>query len=233
MLTETQRLQNETKFKNIFLDFVTREGRDKLLEMLDRTDFFQAPASVRYHCNYDGGLCEHTLNVFIAMIEHAQTKSSLLGYECFPLFEKIKKCESLDDRAMSAVNLAIEAVYGPDVTLENVVVSALCHDFHKINFYEKYSKRCPPNEKNPQWHDEMVWGYNPDPFVLGDDGTNSAHIAESYMRLKYCEKAAIINHMGKDRNGFPLQGSGSVWKKSPLALHLHLCDMIATYEIEK
>lgn len=43
---------------------VEREGMDKFIEFLEkRTDFKTAPASTKFHMNYIGGLCEHTLNV--------------------------------------------------------------------------------------------------------------------------------------------------------------------------
>lgn len=44
-------------------DRIKREGIDKLLDWLEKSDFYQAPASTKYHGNYEGGLCEHSLNV--------------------------------------------------------------------------------------------------------------------------------------------------------------------------
>ena len=43
---------------------VNREGIDKLIDFLERTDFFTAPASTRFHNNFEGGLAEHSLNVY-------------------------------------------------------------------------------------------------------------------------------------------------------------------------
>jgi len=42
---------------------IKREGIDELVAWLDTTDFFTAPASTRFHGNYDGGLVEHSLHV--------------------------------------------------------------------------------------------------------------------------------------------------------------------------
>lgn len=36
---------------------------ERLIEWLDTTDFFTAPASTKYHGAYEGGLVEHSLNV--------------------------------------------------------------------------------------------------------------------------------------------------------------------------
>jgi hypothetical protein len=58
--------ENRQRFIDIFKSKITREGSDKLLAYLtsDSCDFFKAPASTRYHGNYEGGLCEHSLNVY-------------------------------------------------------------------------------------------------------------------------------------------------------------------------
>ena len=46
------------------LKSVNREGIDKLISYIERTDFFKAPASTRFHGNYESGLLEHSLNVY-------------------------------------------------------------------------------------------------------------------------------------------------------------------------
>lgn len=43
---------------------VQREGKISLIEWLESTDFFEAPASSRHHGAYPGGLLEHSLNVY-------------------------------------------------------------------------------------------------------------------------------------------------------------------------
>ena len=59
-------MTNKERFIEIFKSKITREGSDKLLAYLssDACDFFSAPASTRFHGNYEGGLCEHSLNVY-------------------------------------------------------------------------------------------------------------------------------------------------------------------------
>lgn len=46
------------------LNKVEREGVDKLVKWLERSDFFTAPASTRFHGSYEGGLLEHSLAVY-------------------------------------------------------------------------------------------------------------------------------------------------------------------------
>ena len=52
------------RFINIFKTKIKREGADKLLDYLMSSDFFSAPASARYHSAYEGGLLDHSLNVY-------------------------------------------------------------------------------------------------------------------------------------------------------------------------
>lgn len=59
------------EFVKIFTENIKREGADKLLAYLsDQSDFFTAPASTRYHGSYEGGLCEHSLNVYYCLKDY-------------------------------------------------------------------------------------------------------------------------------------------------------------------
>ncbi len=59
-------MNKKEEFLGIYKTNITREGSDRLLEYLlsDKSDFFTAPASTRYHGAYEGGLLEHSLNVY-------------------------------------------------------------------------------------------------------------------------------------------------------------------------
>lgn len=57
------------KFIEIYTSFIKRDGASELLEYLDANGFFVAPASTKYHGNYKGGLCEHSLNVYYDLID--------------------------------------------------------------------------------------------------------------------------------------------------------------------
>lgn len=43
---------------------IDREGMDKLIEFLENSDFFTAPASTRYHGAWEGGLLAHSMKVY-------------------------------------------------------------------------------------------------------------------------------------------------------------------------
>ena len=60
-------------YKQKFIEYyqanIHREGADRLLEWLQTTDFFTAPASTRYHCACPSGLVMHSVNVYEVMVE--------------------------------------------------------------------------------------------------------------------------------------------------------------------
>ena len=58
-------MTNKERFIEIYNEKIKREGADKLLDFLQNgSDFFTAPASTRYHGAHEGGLLEHSLNVY-------------------------------------------------------------------------------------------------------------------------------------------------------------------------
>lgn len=52
------------RFIEIYNKYIKREGADKLLDYLLSSDFFTAPASAKFHSSYEGGLCDHSVNVY-------------------------------------------------------------------------------------------------------------------------------------------------------------------------
>lgn len=64
MLTEEQIIQNEEEYSRLLMS-TGRKGIDGLLRHLkENTDFFTAPASSKFHSNFNGGLAMHSLNVY-------------------------------------------------------------------------------------------------------------------------------------------------------------------------
>ena len=55
----------KAEFLRIYKENVKREGAEKLLDyLLNKSDFFTAPASTRFHSAYEGGLCEHSVKCY-------------------------------------------------------------------------------------------------------------------------------------------------------------------------
>ena len=158
------------------LSFVERDGVQKLLEWLESTDFYTAPASTKYHGAYAGGLLEHSLNVFRRLV---------------------KRCPAAD--------------------MDTLTIAALLHDVCKIHLYEKTEDGYRHNEQFPIGH-----------------GEKSVILILRHMPLTDEEITAISWHMGAfDSRAGAGRSLSSAWEKCPLALHLHLADMEATWFDEK
>ena len=72
------------EFIEIFRENVHREGAENLLDyLMNKSDFFTAPASGRYHGAYPGGLCEHSLNVYHCLVDYLSRErvNELYGLE--------------------------------------------------------------------------------------------------------------------------------------------------------
>lgn len=46
------------------LKSTNREGMEKVIDFLEKSDFFTAPASTRFHGSYEKGLLEHSMKVY-------------------------------------------------------------------------------------------------------------------------------------------------------------------------
>lgn len=55
-------------FVKLYQEHIKRDGAEELLDYIYGTDFFDAPASHRFHGAYVGGLVEHSVNVFKRLV---------------------------------------------------------------------------------------------------------------------------------------------------------------------
>lgn len=60
------------EFIEIYQSNIERRGAQQLLDYLtsDASDFFTAPSSTRYHGSYEGGLVEHSVNVYHCLTDY-------------------------------------------------------------------------------------------------------------------------------------------------------------------
>ena len=72
----------KTEFIRIYKSSITREGSDKLLDwLLNKSDFFTAPASTKFHSAYEGGLCEHSVKCYYRFAQNLQNEYEEVGAE--------------------------------------------------------------------------------------------------------------------------------------------------------
>lgn len=64
-------MTSKERFIEIYRTHIKRDGAEELLNFLlsEHCDFFTAPASTRYHGAYEGGLLEHSLNVYDCLVD--------------------------------------------------------------------------------------------------------------------------------------------------------------------
>ena len=62
--------ENKKEFIELLEKYVKRDGIENLITYLDeQSDFFTSPASTKYHGSYEGGLVEHSLNVYYSLLD--------------------------------------------------------------------------------------------------------------------------------------------------------------------
>ena len=57
------------EFINIYNENIHRKGSAELLEWMQKTDFFTAPASTKFHCACEQGLAMHSISVYNTLME--------------------------------------------------------------------------------------------------------------------------------------------------------------------
>lgn len=195
------------RFIEIYQENITRPGADKLLAWLESTDFFDAPASTRFHLARPGGLVEHSIHVYERLRE-------LVGFE-----------RDYSDQFMFGEGNAIND--------ETIAICGLLHDICKANFYKVEMR----NRKNEQGRWEQYPFYIVEDQLPYGHGEKSVYIASGFMKLTREEAMAIRWHMGgfDDSVKGGARAMGEAFSKFPLALLTHMADLQATYldEVEE
>ena len=196
----------KNQFLSIYTEKIKRPGADKFLEWLNKTDFFTAPASTRYHLAEPGGLVAHSVHVYERLRYLYQKEKTYQKFVKNHVFDA--KCEDLNDEEE-----------------ETLAICGLLHDICKVNFY-KPGTRNVKNETTGQW--EKVPCYTIEDQLPYGHGEKSVYIINGFMRLTREEAMAIRWHMGAFQDG-EKQNASAAFGKFSLALLTHMADMQATY----
>lgn len=184
---------------------VKRPGMDKLLEYIQKSDFYKAPASTKYHLACPGGLLQHSLNVLDAL-------RGLLSWRSDGNWE------------YRAAGKVVDTI--PD---DSVIMMALLHDICKTHFYGT-STRNVKNETTGRWEKVPFYTVN-DMMPLGH-GPKSAMIIKQYTTLTSQEMYAIWHHMGMNGNYENDNAVGKSIEMYPAVLALQTADMMASRFME-
>lgn len=190
-----------------FLRKTNREGIENLIEFIRKSDFYTAPASTRYHSCHEGGLLEHSLNVFDRLME--KRNDTIFARKINVDYESIIIVSLLHDICKSYF-------YGTELK-------------NKKEYHEKGTK----SDSNGRYDWVTVPSYTIDDKIPYGHGEKSVMMIEEYIKLKPVERYAIRWHMGFTEPKENWNTLGTAIRKYPLILALHMSDLEATYLIEK
>jgi hypothetical protein len=187
-----------------------REGIDGLiLEMQDK-GFFESPASTKFHGCYPGGLAQHSLNVYLLLIE--QTKPLALDTPSGPGQKPLT------------------------IKPENLIIAALLHDVCKIGAYipdgesYKWNKQQPPGHAQLSLRrieafiklapiEEMMIRFHMGVYGLNEYEEPGEYALRGDETLKK-----------EDRYGKSL---ANAWYHNPIVKVMYFCDELATLREKK
>lgn len=205
---------NEYKEKILnALKAIKREGIDKLVTYLENeTDFFTAPASTKYHSNYEGGLAEHSYKV----MELFKQKNEQFNLN-IPM-DSIIICGLLHDLCKTNFYTKEKknVLKGKKKVKKN----------RKIN-----GQWMEVEEEVNDWQEEEGYTIN-DKLPLGH-GCKSVILLQKFIQLTDFEIMAILFHMGIPEDYGMKQAYNKAVETFPAIIALHTSDYESSYFLEK
>ena len=129
-------MTSKEKFIELYRTYIHRDGSEKLLEFLmsRSSDFFEAPASTRFHGAYKGGLVDHSLNVYECLKDYLERP-------------RVREIYGLDS-----------------VSEESIAIVALLHDICKVNVYRPSKRNVKVDGQwqsvdTFEFHDDLPYGH--------------------------------------------------------------------------
>lgn len=187
------------RFIQLYQAFVKRPGSDKLLAWLETTDFFEAPASTRFHLSRPGGLVEHSVHVY------ERLRALFIAEK-----ERADLCAGITSQEE-----------------ETIAICGLLHDVCKANFYT-VEMRNRKNEQG-QWEkypyyvvdDQLPYGHGEKSVYIISGFMKLTR--EEAMAIRWHMGFSDTDFKG---GGFSV---GNAFGKFPLAVLMHIADLQATY----
>ena len=189
---------------------------EKLLNYVRKSDFYRAPSSTKFHLSCEGGLLQHSLNV----------------YDCL----QAKKQNPTWAEILSGVkeeNLIIMSLFH-DLCKANFYVKGTrnqkTYDKEKVAAAEDWQKK---HDSQGDFIWETVESYTVNDQMPLGHGEKSAMILQQFIRLDMVEAAAVRWHMGPFSGEQDWNTLGLAMEKYPVVLALFEADMEASKILEK
>lgn len=179
-----------------------RQNIEQLIETMERNDFFSAPCSSQYHLCKEGGLAEHSLNVYQKMVELNTALNAGLDADSIIIVSLLHDLGKAGD-------------HGKPNYVPNYVRSKTKNK--DTGEYDMVISSAKPYETNKELNYE-------------EHEIRSVIIAERWVDLTEEEETAILHHNGL--YGRLDSSFGSYYDKHKLSLLLHFADMWCSRVVE-
>lgn len=195
---------NYMRYKKFLTNYIKREGIDNFIKWLDTTDASIAPASTKYHLCEEGGLIQHSLNVFYRLIklikmEYGDIANSPYTQETIALVSLLHDISKVNYYQISERN-----VKNPETGV-----------WEKVPYYSV-------REEN----DRLIFGsHSEDSYYIAKkffDLTYDEELAILYH----------MGGLDTTTDSISLKNVICAFKRSPLATLLHVADLMATSKDE-
>ena len=210
MLSKEQINKNKEEFISLINSINRKFDKEKLIDWLEnKSDFFTAPASTKYHCGYEGGLCEHSLNVYYALKDLNYNYMSELTVSEEEAKQGIHKYEYNED---------------------TIKIVGLLHDISKANYYEIYTRNV--KDKDGNWQQVQDYRIKENRFIYGNDEQNTEFMVSTFIPLTVDERVALLHKSGGKAFDSTQENIPTIFAKYQLAALLHCADMLSCYILE-
>lgn len=200
-------MDNKEKFLNLAKS-VHRDGMNKLIEYVEKSDFFTAPASIRFHGSVPGGLLIHSLNVYELFVQKCES----------PVFKNSIGDLPEESKIIMALFHDLCKTYFYTTELRNKKI---------------YSDRGSKVDEQGRYDWKSVPSYTVKDLVPYGHGEKSVMMLENYIKLTNIERYAIRWHMGYTEPKENWNTLSAAMEKYPVILALHEADLEATHILEK
>lgn len=200
--------QNQIERFEKHLTDCNREGMDKLLAYIRKSDFYTAPASTRFHSCHEGGLLEHSLNVEDRLFDKVND----------PIWEDI-----------------LDGVGRESMTITALLHDICKSNYYSVEMKNKkvYSENGKKMDAAGRYDWETVPGYTVNDTHPMGHGECSVIMLQQFIKLKPIEIYAIRWHMGFTEPKESWNVLTDAIKKYPFILAMHEADLESTYLLEK
>lgn len=201
------------EFLEYYHENIDRPGSEDLYDFLvNKSNFFEDPASTKYHLAEPGGLVRHSVNVYRRLAQLNDIES-----RCNPKFKRF-----------SLETIAIVGLLH-DLCKVNTYKS---QDKYVKNYDHDAVYAAPKDQVKSDAGGKFIWDkkteYVKDDHLLMGHGEKSVYLISQFMKLTDMEAQAIRYHMGP-WNDWEKNDASKVFETNWLAFILHTADEFATF----